>query len=230
MATHLHDTQGQAWTAVLRGIDVALRVDGEQQRLFLQRTRDAAQLGLQQMRAATHDWYQGRLSPAGWMADARQSLNRLESLTDVKIHLSLMDVAWDGVAQAPEVAELVARAVIETATNAVRHGAARDVWVQLMADERALQLLVRDNGRGLKVAQGPRPKTERPATPGTEIAEDGSSAVGQSAGIGLSSLRSSVEKLGGTLTVESISGHGVHVRMTIPTRQSRDLSHRGETP
>lgn len=88
----------------------------------------------------------------------------------------------------------VFRCVQESATNAVRHGAATRVEAEAAEAEGRLVVTIRDNGSGVPDAHG--------------------------TGLGLSGMRERVEALGGTFALDN-AGPGAIVRITIPVPPDR---------
>lgn len=80
--------------------------------------------------------------------------------------------------------------ILETVTNAIKHGAATGIWVELRYDDGVLRAEVRDDGRG------------------------GAGAL--DGGSGLQGLRDRVLALNGSLTVSSPPGDGTVVGALIP--------------
>lgn len=97
-----------------------------------------------------------------------------------------------GLTVAPVVAEALARVVREAVGNAVRHGEARCVAVNVGCHNRGLRLQVTDDGRGFQ------PEDVRH-------------------GFGLKSMRERVEALGGQLHVRSQPGKGTTIEAVVPT-------------
>lgn len=91
------------------------------------------------------------------------------------------------------------RCVQESATNAVRHGAATRVEAEAAERDGRLEATIRDNGSGL-------PDSGLPTEHGT--------------GLGLSGMRERVEALGGTFTLDN-AGPGAIVRISIPVPSER---------
>ena len=108
--------------------------------------------------------------------------------------------AEDGVEPLPAAVEVAAyRIVIEAVNNSLRHGHARSCAVGLARRDGSLTIEISDDGNGL------------PATPGT--------------GVGIGSMRERAEELGGTFAMESASGHGTRILVTMPvTAGSHDES------
>ena len=88
----------------------------------------------------------------------------------------------------------VFRCVQESATNAVRHGAATRVEAEATEAEGRLDLTIRDNGTGIPPEHG--------------------------TGLGLSGMRERVEALGGTFALDN-AGPGAIVRIMIPVPPDR---------
>lgn len=92
----------------------------------------------------------------------------------------------------------VLRIAHEACSNAVRHGLAERIEIQLQASDDWLELSVRDNGRGFDPCH---------TTPG---------------GVGLASMRERVERHDGTLTVKSTPGGGATVLARFSLRLPRE--------
>lgn len=90
---------------------------------------------------------------------------------------------------APCVAHRIAQ---EALHNIVKHARASTVVLQLVTQENEIMLEVRDNGRGFDPA-GPFPGH-----------------------LGLRSMRERAERVGGTLSIESVPGQGTYVRARVP--------------
>jgi two-component system, NarL family, sensor histidine kinase UhpB len=93
----------------------------------------------------------------------------------------------------PDAALAVYRAAQEGLTNAIRHGQARHVTLDVDADGRELDLRLADDGRGL---------------PPEGVQREGH--------YGLRWLGERVQGLGGRLRLEPVQPHGVRLRVTMP--------------
>src|SRR5207244_11374481 len=85
------------------------------------------------------------------------------------------------------------RIVQEALTNVARHAGAKRVTVELRGADHELRLEVRDDGVGLRPANG----QARP-------------------GIGLVGIRERVRSLGGTMTLASATGGGARLSVRLP--------------
>jgi signal transduction histidine kinase len=84
------------------------------------------------------------------------------------------------------------RIVQEGVQNAIKHGAAKDIIVQLQGSHEKLTLSIVDDGVGFKI--------------------DGALKMG----LGLISIRERAESLGGTLEIISTPGHGTRLYVAVP--------------
>jgi signal transduction histidine kinase len=86
---------------------------------------------------------------------------------------------------------------LEALTNALRHAAATRIDILLRFGADAIELVVRDDGRGLGSGSGDLP----------------------GAHFGLQGIRERVDKLGGTVQIESAPGEGVRLAVVVPLRR-----------
>ncbi len=93
----------------------------------------------------------------------------------------------------PEVEVAILRTASEALSNAARHSGARHCWVRIGRENAALVVEIGDDGRGL------------PPT-------------GRAGGLGLDSMRSRTEAVGGTLRIEDVEPHGTRIVATFPAR------------
>ena len=91
-------------------------------------------------------------------------------------------------------ATAVFRILQESLTNVLRHARAQRVDVRLREDDGLLRLEVRDDGTGFDTA-----------------------ALDRRASLGILGMRERAAALGGTLEIESASGRGTLVRLSVPT-------------
>ena len=92
-------------------------------------------------------------------------------------------------------ATILFRVAQEAVTNAIKHGHAKQVDVDLTTSKEEIRLTVRDNGKGFDVA-------EREAR--------------AMSGLGLRIMREMAAAAGGAFTVDSRPGKGTTVRLSLP--------------
>jgi signal transduction histidine kinase len=94
------------------------------------------------------------------------------------------------------VALCVFRVAQEALRNAVKHGAAAHIWVDLTGGPSSVALTITDDGRGFDVNAPPN------------------------AGLGLISMRERVESVGGVLEIHATPASGTRLSVTVPIRAS----------
>ncbi|QHT59805.1 hypothetical protein GXP70_07450 [Paenibacillus lycopersici] len=197
IAKQLHDRTGQYWSAIARALDVALRVEGERRTEFIRKAREASMEGLQEMRAAVGLWSGGQQSPGDWMRFMERSVRRYVEIGGIEIALDLPpELPWYRWREPEEAAETVVRIVIESLTNAIRHGLAEAIRIRLEAGREDLLILVQDNGAGYSLDAS----TARPA------------------GTGIASMKELAQAYGGSFDIAGQPGRGTTVRVRLPYR------------
>jgi len=89
---------------------------------------------------------------------------------------------------------MVFRAIQELLYNAIRHSQAANVKVQVDISDRAIKVVVDDDGRGFDVDK-------------VEMGE----------GMGLKVIQDRVEMMDGTIDLESVIGRGTRITLELPT-------------
>lgn len=130
------------------------------------------------------------------LADALQTqAEALKYRSGLEMNLTIGDLPPDELL--PEgTQETIFRLVQEAFANIARHARATSVIVALQQSERALHLMVSDNGKGFD----------------TNIAR---------AGMGLTNMRERVAALGGSIEVQSAPGQGTTNHITVPFLQAQ---------
>jgi two-component system sensor histidine kinase UhpB len=187
VARELHDEVGQTLTALLALLEGAQRSAPADLHPALAEGREAARAALEQVRGVV-----GRLRP-----DTLEDLGLVSALRSLSRRVARqtgLDVVYELDDHLPPLdrdAELVVyRIAQEALTNAVRHAQATSVRVCLTIGDSGLELLVRDDGRGL-----PR-----------RVPIDS----------GLRGMRERALLVGGTLHIASRAEGGTEVRLRVP--------------
>lgn len=201
VSRELHDDLGQALTAVrldlarverdlpaMSPIRAQVRSARQQLAGVLQSIRNLAQL----LRPAV-------LDDLGLLAAVESYATRFAERTGLKLSLDL--AAGQELTLSREVELALYRTLQEALTNVARHASARQVWVQVAADESNVRLVVRDDGRGL--------------------GWDGASEQ-EGPGLGLAGIRERAALYGGRLQIGSQPGRGTELRLELPKRLRRE--------
>jgi signal transduction histidine kinase len=119
----------------------------------------------------------------------RESLLALvESIADPRVHLAVPE---ELIISDPVIAHTLLRCVQESVTNAIRHARAKNLWIELVRADGAIEVRATDDGRGAPQVRF---------------------------GNGLAGMRERIELVGGRLAVESKPGQGFDVSASIPLR------------
>jgi two-component system sensor histidine kinase UhpB len=208
LALELHDQTGQSLTALTlhaqaigqtlahERSDAAIRAQAQAERLnaLAQRTLVEVQAIARQLRPSLLDDL-GVVAALSWLAEDAEE--RLGVAARVKIAGDELEA---GARIPTEIETALYRIAQESLTNAVRHGKARHIAIQLRSSAQALILTIADDGAGFAL--------------GDEMARR------ERGGLGVYGMRERARLLGGSLRLRSAPGHGCVVRATVPMRWS----------
>ena len=188
IAHELHDEAGQ----VLAGLHIALdRLQWEPsspemvQRLHAELDRVEAQL-----RRLSHELRPTMLDDLGLAAALEWLAQGVTERAGVAVSVEASDRRLT-----PEVETALYRIAQEAMSNAVRHGRAGHIQVQIREDGRHIRAVIRDDGRGFDVAAV--------------------CAQGGDRGLGLIGIRERADALGGTVEIRSAPDAGTELTVTI---------------
>jgi PAS domain S-box-containing protein len=195
LARELHDEIGQVLTAVKINLEsVARQVDDDTLKERLSDSIDIANTALNQVRQLSLDLRPAQLDDLGLVAALRGHLDRQAAVGQLTAHFSAPERR---VRLKPEVETACFRVAQEALTNVLRHGRARNVWLDLAINNGFVHLSLRDDGIGFELhGAGDR------------------AAAGES--LGLLSMQERVGLVGGQLSVEASPGLGTLIRASIP--------------
>ncbi len=177
----LHDTLGHHLTALSLNLEAANHLARDSTLVQIQRAQSVTKLLLSDVRGVVSA-LRGE-DPIG-LAQALRTL--VAGVPAPQIHLL---IAEDLTINDPMRAHTVLRCIQEIITNAIRHAAAGNLWIELARTENGIAILARDDGRGAKEV--------RP-------------------GHGLTGMRERLEQVGGTLEIETHPAKGFQVDAWMP--------------
>lgn len=181
ISRELHDTLGHHLTALSLNLEAASHMASGATRTQVQRAQAVTKLLLADVRGAVSAL---RGEDSTGLTEALRTL--LDAVPEPRVHLS---VPSDLTIGDPLCAHTVLRCVQEIVTNAIRHAQAANVWIELARSDGHLQLVARDDGRGVHAIQP---------------------------GHGLTGMRERLDIVGGRLEVHSAPDQGFHVHAWIP--------------
>ena len=186
ISRELHDAIGQALTAVKLDIGIALRGNiSDRTRAALHEANDITETTLQSVRDLSQLLHPSTLDDFGLPDTLRTYLKRFAERTGIRAQL----MAALPERLPPQIEMSLYRIIQEAMNNVARHSGATACMVTINTVARGLQLVIDDNGRGLKADQGH--------------------------GLGLIAMRERAVAQGGSLTIESPVTGGTRVIVTM---------------
>jgi signal transduction histidine kinase len=195
LGQELHDSLGQSLALLkLRLESLCAEMPGES-KVSLELKDAVGFLGeiIQSSRTLTFELHPSMLDQLGLTVTLRHYADQVAAQT--KAAIRVVDFGPAMTLPAP-IASFLFRAAKELLTNALKHGKAHDLLVQVRRQEGRVRVVVNDDGRGF------RAQSE------------------QTAGIGLAWIKERLRSFGGSLEVESMDGQGARVAMDLPVEVS----------
>lgn len=193
IARELHDSTSQALTSVLvglRGLSEACPSDEVRHRA--EELRSVASSTLEEVHNLALQLRPSVLDDLGLAAALERYVAECRTRYGLRIELAIRGLGEDRLP--PPVETAVYRIAQEALTNVVRHSGATSASVLLDRQESTLLAIVEDDGKGFDLeADGPGGRR-----------------------LGVYGMRERAELLGGRLTIESESGRGTSVYVSIP--------------
>jgi PAS domain S-box-containing protein len=193
LAREIHDQLGQALTAIK--IDLfawVSQMGGDPQHpsqgaSALLRLVDET---IKRVRRIATELRPGILDDLGLVAAIEWAGEDFEARTGIKCRL---DLPGENIAISPERATAIFRILQESLTNVVRHAAASEVKIRLGEKDKELILLVRDNGKGMRMDK-----------------------LSRTSSLGILGMHERALVFGGEVIIKAAPGKGTSVRVRIP--------------
>ena len=181
ISRELHDLLGHHLTALSLNLEVAGHLSSGQAKEHVSQAHTLARLLLTDVREAVSQLREGGA------IDLAVALRPLaENVPSLAIH---MDIESPLTLDDPERAHVLLRCTQEIITNAVRHAAARNLWIAARREDGCIRMSARDDGRGADLLV---------------------------AGNGLRGMRERLAQHGGTLDIHTAPGDGFDLRLVLP--------------
>ena len=210
IARELHDSVGQ----YLVGLKFNLRrlqdpgQDKTANRELIEETVDMADKAIGEVRTISHLLHPPLLDELGFAAATQWYAEGFGKRSGIEVQLHIGEIA-ERLSRDIELA--LFRVLQEALTNVHRHSNATRVKVDVTCEEGLVELIVRDNGKGIS-----RETLSR-------------FQGGLASGIGLAGMRERLDDLGGTLAVES-NRDGTTLTATVPTGHCEEQSESRKDP
>ncbi|MGW4567928.1 sensor histidine kinase [Streptomyces sp. NPDC004561] len=194
LAAEIHDTIAQGLTGIIAQLQVVANApDLPTARTHLERASGLARHSLGEARRSVHNLAPVELASGGLPEALKKTVGEWGERTATRAEFTVTGTAEQ---LHDEVSATLLRIAQEALSNAARHARATRVGVTLsfMGDEVTLD--IRDDGTGFDPAVVP--------------------ARTRTGGFGLAGMRARAERIAGSLTVESESGHGTALSARVP--------------
>ena len=193
LAREIHDTLGHTLTGIISSLDGCLTlidISPESTKKLLEKTRDVAKQGMVDVRrsvsALRPDVLENSTLTEALTGIVNDAVNTFQVRIDYKIDI-------EGTKLAEDEEDTVYRTVQESITNAIRHGKAKNITIEVVLKESRIIADIKDDGIGC-----------------AEIEK----------GFGLRHMQERIELLNGSLTYDG--QNGFHVHSEIPVRWGQE--------
>ncbi|MBD3917376.1 sensor histidine kinase [Paenibacillus sp. PR3] len=187
MSKEMHDTLGHSFISLIMSLDAAIALldkNPNQAKEKLIRIRELTEHNLDEMRDIVHKM--GEEENISLVNHAEKLVSNFREYTGTVIRLTLTGteriVHFDA-------RQSIIRLIQESFTNALKHGKATEIELNIRFSPSTLQVSIRNNGK-------PLGKIEY--------------------GFGLTTMKNRIEMLGGTLSISDLAVAGAEVRCEIP--------------
>lgn len=177
LAREIHDTLGHALTGIAAGIDACLAiidVSPETTKNQLNRISEVARQGLKDVRRSVNKLRPDALEHLRLEGALSQMIDDMTATTKTKIYLN-MNVKLLKFSSDEE--DIIYRVIQESITNAIRHGHAEKIEIEISRENQWLTILIQDDGDGceeIKPGFGLKHMKERLSLLNGTVAYDGS--------------------------------------------------------
>jgi two-component system sensor histidine kinase DegS len=194
LARQMHDGPAQALSNFILQAEIAMRlfdIDQAKAKDELSEVKTTASSTFQKVRDFIFDLRPMMLDDLGLAPTITRYVETFKNQTGIEVRL-----ISTGAEQRfePYLELMVFRAIQELLTNISQHSQATQVILQMDSSANELRVSIEDNGLGFDVDK-----------------------VRDKAGTGLKVINDRVQMLGGTMEINSTSGHGSHILFQIPT-------------
>ncbi|MFF1913791.1 sensor histidine kinase [Streptomyces sp. NPDC058239] len=198
MAREIHDTIAQGLTGIVTQLQAAdkAREQPDQREWHLEQVRVLAKEGLAAARRSVAALQPAELDEAHLPGAIHDLAQRWSSLQGVP---ACVEATGDPVPLLTDIEVALFRVAQETLANVAKHAGARKVGLTISYLEDTVMLDVRDDGVGFTVTEHSEPP------PGDS-----------DSGFGLNGLRQRLDRVLGTLTIESAPGSGTAINASVP--------------
>ncbi|MGH8051422.1 MAG: two-component regulator propeller domain-containing protein [Arenimonas sp.] len=196
IASDLHDSLAQGLSGVMMQIDAAslrLQRSPDDAKHHLHSARELAKSSLDEARQSVWNLRSPLLEGGNLLNSLKSAAQLLASGTETTVETSSSGVAW---VIRPDAENELLRITQEAVANAIQHGHAIHVSIELNYASNCLTLVISDDGSGFDASVAQPPQDNR--------------------GFGLNGMQHRVQMLSGSFELTSAPGQGVRIMIKIP--------------
>lgn len=148
ISREIHDTLGHALTGILAGVDacrVLINMDTEKTKKQLDIVSDVVRQGIKDVRGSLNKLRPGALEETSLKVALEKMIKEFEDVSKLKIDFYY---EWDRMDLEKTKEDIIFRIIQESITNALRHGKATEVEINMFNDDYKYMLVIQDNGVG----------------------------------------------------------------------------------
>lgn len=148
LAREIHDTLGHALTGIITGIEACtalMDVAPEATKIQLKAIAEVARQGITDVRRSVKALRPDALEKLNLEKALLQTVEEIGTATSAEIHYDCT-VGLNSFNEDEQ--DIIYRIVQESITNAIRHGKADEIWIQIDREYNMLKIYIRDNGIG----------------------------------------------------------------------------------
>lgn len=191
LAREIHDILGHSLTSITTGIEACIEMIGLNPKSVekqLGKILELSRKGLLDVRRSVRELKIDSLEKYDLIPAIKNLVNDVNSCTAVKVDLSIKGTVLK---LKDDEEQTLYRIIQESITNAIRHGKANQIFIDIEYVNHTILVSIRDDGIGCDHIHD---------------------------GFGLTHIRERVEMLNGSVSYNSENGKGFEVRVTIPVR------------
>lgn len=151
LAREIHDTLGHTLTGILAGLDACLttiEISPQETKKQLEMISEVTRRGINEVRRSVNKLRPDALERLNLESAIRKMIMDVESManTHVTFESKVANLKFDA-----DEEDTIYRVIQESLTNAIRHGKATQVWIQIDSMDGEIILTIKDNGIGCPV-------------------------------------------------------------------------------
>lgn len=155
ISREIHDTLGHALTGIAAGVDACIaliEIDTDKTKKQLNIVSNVVRQGIKDVRRSLYKLRPGALENRTLKDGLIKMIEEFQSVSNIKIDLYY---EWDKLDLENTKEDIIFRIIQESITNALRHGHATEVEIQMYVEKEKYIIFIQDNGIGCtKIKEG----------------------------------------------------------------------------